>query len=145
MHEKQLQKLDQYVMQINNDTTLKHKIEKINLLLTNQKPITLLSAKNGNNNNNESDQLGVSPSSKPDTSHVVGLELANSANLFADDDSNLLTNVNYDLIDMLLIDLRKYIANSVAVWNSRMSELFKKTKFDDVNSLMFHIDDRNLY
>ena len=36
LHENQNRILDQYIMQINNDITLRHKIEHINLLLTNQ-------------------------------------------------------------------------------------------------------------
>lgn len=44
------------------------------------------------------------------------------------------SNVNYDQIDMLLIDLRKYIAMSVHNWNTKMSEFFKKSKFDDDNT-----------
>ena len=35
LNEKQISKLDKYINEINNDQTLKHKIEKINLLLTN--------------------------------------------------------------------------------------------------------------
>jgi len=46
--------------------------------------------------------------------------------------SSSLSSVNYELIDMLLIDLRKYIASSVVVWNTKMSEFFKKPKFEEV-------------
>ena len=42
------------------------------------------------------------------------------------------SKINYDQVEMLLIDLRKYIANTVNNWNTRMTEFFKKTKFDDV-------------
>ena len=58
LNEKQISKLDKYINEINNDQTLKHKIEKINLLLTNSS----LNQSNGsisflndslNNNNNE--------------------------------------------------------------------------------------------
>ena len=113
--EKQIQKLDKYISEINNDQTLKHKIEKINLVLTNQSaelnalPLTSL-------NNNES------------IFNTLKLEI---------DEGQLnknehLQQVNYDLTEMLLIDLRKYIASSVVHWNTKMTEFFKKSKTDDV-------------
>jgi hypothetical protein len=49
-------------------------------------------------------------------------------------------NINYDLIDMLLIDMRKYIAFTVHSWNVKMNDFFKKTKFDDVKFLSFWLD-----
>ena len=42
------------------------------------------------------------------------------------------SKINYDAVEMLLIDLKKYIAASVLNWNTKMSEFFKKTTFDDV-------------
>ena len=40
-------------------------------------------------------------------------------------------SVNYELVEMHLIELRKFIAVSTFNWNTKMSEFFKKTKFDD--------------
>jgi hypothetical protein len=59
LNEKQISKLDKYINEINNDQTLKHKIEKINLLLTNSSlnqsngSISFLNDSLNNNNNNE--------------------------------------------------------------------------------------------
>lgn len=94
LNEKQLQKLEQYIGQITTDQTLKGKIERINLLLTNHQP-----------------SLGPGDV-------VIG--------------ENEPKRIDYDLIDMLMIDLRKYLAGSVLQWNTRMNEFFKKTKLDDV-------------
>ena len=86
-------RLDQYIAQINADTTFKSKIEKVNLLLTNHETKDSVT---------ESDaQL-----------------------------KQQRRNVNYDLIDMLLIDLRKYLASNVLHWNTKMNEFFKN-KFDE--------------
>ncbi|RNA21858.1 hypothetical protein BpHYR1_030166, partial [Brachionus plicatilis] len=87
LSEKQMQKLDQHLAQINSDTSFKSKIEKINLILTNnlQEAVT---------NVNE---------------------------------------INYALVDLLIIELKKYLANFTIFWNNRVIELFsnKKTKSDD--------------
>ena len=123
MNEKQISKLDKYINEINNDQTLKHKIEKINLLLTNSSlnqsngSISFLNDSLNNNNNNEA---AINPL---DIDHE-------------DDDSNLneqqQQQINYDLIETLLIDLRKFIAMNIFNWNTKMTEFFKKSKTDDV-------------
>lgn len=41
--------------------------------------------------------------------------------------------VNYELIELHLIELRKYIATSICHWNTKMTEFFKKNKFDEQN------------
>jgi hypothetical protein len=115
-------------VQINSDTTLRHKIERINLLLTNRLSANDLLLKVGlasnlvgveeatiSNSNNNSDAM-------PFSQLPVGGDVAAS-------------KVDYSLIEMLLIDLRKYIASSVHLWNMRMSEFFKKSKFEDVRNL----------
>ena len=108
LHEKQIQKLDQYIGQINADLTLKTKIEKINLLLTN---------------------------SSSSLSQNNDLTLSNGEAIISTNDLSVKQkqNIDYDLIDMLLTDLRKFIANSVFYWNTKMSEFFKKSKHDDVS------------
>lgn len=113
MGEKQTQKLDKFISEINNDQTLKHKIEKINLLLTNSASL---------NESILNSEIVVSESS---------LSKLNEIKI---NDSTSGEQVNYDLIEMLLIDLRKFIANSVSNWNNKMTDFFKKsTKSDEVN------------
>ncbi len=107
LHEKQIKMLDQYIAQISSDTTLKNKIEKINLLLTNHET-----------------KEGVHAS-------VAAITTESTSEL----QKKQQKNINYDLIDMFLIDLRKYIAASVQNWNAKMNDFFKKTKFDDVSLL----------
>ena len=124
-------------MQINNDQTLRHKIETINLLLTNQlSPI------------NNPSILSNSPSMNTQHNALINELILSAANDELDSDNELSTSsnrnskelrtstneskINYDQVEMLLIDLRKYIANTVNNWNTRMAEFFKKTKFDDV-------------
>lgn len=166
LNDKQLQKLDQFIAQINNDMTLRHKIEKINLILTNQKlspsrnlnEFALLSGTTAT-----ADMLSASPSQMSTTATEgssislgggggggvlasqemttsfnggqAGSEQTSSSSGGVDAYGGYLSPglVNYDLVDMLLIDLRKYIAHNVAMWNTRMSEFFKKSKFDDVS------------
>jgi hypothetical protein len=110
--EKQTQKLDKYISEINNDQTLKHKIEKINLLLTNSANLneSMLNNDSLNNLNESNDSVSseqIKKESKP---------------------------INYFLIEMLFIDLKKYIANSVYYWNNKMNDFFKKSTKDDVNN-----------
>ena len=112
MNEKQISKLDKYINEINNDQTLKHKIEKINLLLTN------------------SNQMNGSMSFLNDSlNHEQNLV---NPSLNIDDSINSNEKINYDLIESLLIDLRKFIAMNVFNWNTKMTELFKKSKSEDV-------------
>lgn len=87
LSEKQIQKIDQYLVQINNDCSLKTKIEKINLILTNNLQ-----------------------------------EAFKTTN-----------EINYAMVDFLMIDLKKYLANFTIYWNNKIIELFsnKKTKSDD--------------
>jgi len=113
--EKQIQKLDKYISEINNDQTLKHKIEKINLVLTNQST-QLNTLPLASSNNNES------------IFNTLQLEI-DEGQLHS---SEHLQQVNYDLTEMLLIDLKKYLASSVVHWNTKMTEFFKKSKTDDV-------------
>lgn len=133
--------------------TLRHKIEKINLLLTNQKSTkgylnneyfsTSISESTVNN------QLSASPNNTLGEPTTVTASSVSSASSSVNerqqiddlvDEHQMITsptigNVNYELIDMLLIDLKKFIANNVSVWNTRMSEFFKKPK--DVSNLIF--------
>ena len=112
MNEKQISKLDKYINEINNDQTLKHKIEKINLLLTN------------------SNQMNGSMSFLNDSlNHEQNLV---NPSLNIDDSINSNEKINYDLIESLLIDLRKFIAMNVFNWNTKMTEFFKKSKSEDV-------------
>jgi hypothetical protein len=113
LHEKQIQKLDQYITQINTDLSLKSKIEKINLLLTNSSSL--------NNNTNSLNSLSSNLNNNETNLSTSGLI------------EKQRQNIDYDLIDMQLIDLRKYIANNVFYWNTKMSEFFKKSKHDDVS------------
>ena len=129
LQEKQIQKLDQYILQLNGDTTLKHKIEKINLLLTNQIQVNAHSA-----NTNSPDALVAAVPFSGNTNDSVGLELVNDENLTntkIDLSKNESAKINYDLIEMFLIELRKFIATSTFNWNTKMAEFFKKSKFDD--------------
>jgi hypothetical protein len=112
LNEKQISKLDKYITEINNDQTLKHKIEKINLLLTNSNQINGSMSILNDSLNNEQDI--VNPS------------------LNIDDSINSNEKINYDLIESLLIDLRKFIAMNVFNWNTKMTEFFKKSKSEDV-------------
>lgn len=107
-----MQKLDKYITDINNDQTLKHKIEKINLLLTN------------------SSNLSINEVSNP--IDMLNNDLIDSLNHSDIAELSEKQKVNYDLIEMLLIDLRKYISNSAFNWNTKMTEFFKKSKFEDV-------------
>jgi hypothetical protein len=91
LNDKQSQKLDQYLQLLNNDTTLKQKIEKINLLLT---------------------------------------------NFNLKEKENRTSSIDYDTIDLLMIDLKKYIANSVHNWNTKMSDFYKKSKHDETQSIV---------
>lgn len=128
-------------MQINSDTTLRQKIEKINLLLTNN---SSSSNKNDNSNTitiNNMLTLNLSSENSGPTStfylgdsnlqdSLTGSEKISSTPILPSLNS---TEANFYKIDMLLIDLRKYIANSAVNWNTRISEFFKKSsKFDDV-------------
>lgn len=100
-----MQKLDQYIAQINSDATLKHKIEAINLLLTNQMI-------------NEDEQASSISNSNLDQ------KLAKKGPT---------NQINYDEVDLLIIDIKKYIANYVNSWNNRIAEFFnKKSKHEDV-------------
>jgi hypothetical protein len=81
LHEKQNQKLDQYINQINTDTSLKHKIETINLLLT-----------------------------KSTTESII----------------------DYYQIELLIIELKRFIGHSVNYWNAKMSDFLKKPRNDTV-------------
>lgn len=159
LNDKQLQKLDQFIAQINNDTTLRHKIEKINLTLTNQQKLsnTRSSMSNelspGSTSINSSVGDGVLSASPSQASWAAreGASMSSETSSVAATsveqiDEQQATNgggggkslVNYERVDMLLIDLRKYIAHSVYVWNTRMSEFFKKSKTEDV-SLFFRV------
>ena len=107
--EKQINKLDQYISTINSDTILKHKIEKINLLLTNQV------------------HTGIEKVIPADTDLNGSIE-----NLVTNDLSKIESEpVNYELIELHLIELRKFIATSISHWNTKMTEFFKKNKFDE--------------
>ena len=92
LHEKQIQKLDQYINQVIADTTLRHKIETINLLLTTKFM-----------ENNES---------------------------FGGQNNHEL--VDYHQIELLIIDLKRFIGYNVNLWNSRMSDFLKKSKYENV-------------
>jgi hypothetical protein len=120
LHEKQIQKLDQYVAKINADQSqsLKHKIETINLKLTGQKVSSSTSTILINN----MFSINLLSSSEPNKDQAVNSMSSSSS------------KINYDEIDMLLIDLRKYLANYVLSWNTKMSEFFKKSKFDEVTN-----------
>jgi hypothetical protein len=130
-------------MQINSDLTLRHKIEHINLLLTNQsggaslpsspniysKPSNFAPNDNKDSQDDSDDSIDKVKDVKLDSS-----ELASSPNLIdtLNSSQNHQSSINYDKIEILLIDLKKYIANSAHNWNTKMSEFFKKNKYDDV-------------
>ena len=132
MQEKQLQKLDQYIIQINTDGTLKHKIEAINILLTNQNVLNnnkIIKINNLTEINFPSELIDEATTDKQkETPNVISLNdvsLLNHKISAAD-------QLNCDKIEILLIDLKKYIAGSAISWNTKISEFFKKSKFDDV-------------
>ena len=91
MHERQIQKLDQFIMQINSDSTLKHKFETINVILTNQL------------SNLKLEYLNL-------PHHVYKLiNIDNSDSEHAEGNNEPVTSkINYDAVEMLLIDLKKY-------------------------------------
>ena len=138
LHENQNRILDSYIMQINSDLTLRHKIENINLLLTNQSTPSSPSGTSVNTtynpNNQENNEENLSDSlndSRKDTKLGSIESTATSSNLMYTFSSNQNHNINYDKIEMLLIDLKKYIVNSINSWNTKMSEFFKKNKYND--------------
>lgn len=120
LHEKQIQKLEQYVAKINTDQsqTLKHKIETINLKLTGQK----VSSNTSTIVINNMFSINLLSSSEPNKDSTISAMSSSDS------------KINYDEIDMLLIELRKYLAHYVLNWNTKMSEFFKKSKFDEVTS-----------
>ena len=144
LHENQNRTLDSYIMQINSDSTLRHKIEHINLLLTNQSamsspssPKILKSTNLVSNENKDGEHFpeeSIDSIEKPKADKRCSTELSSSPNSIATFSSTQCqhVNINYDKIEILLIDLKKYIANSVNSWNTKMSEFFKKNKYDDV-------------
>lgn len=133
-------------MQINTDLTLRHKIENINLLLTNQSlssPIlnNMPSSINNNisaeiqefNQDNFNDSI---EKKKAQVKLAASFESSPSSNSTIDACNNIgknqnHANINYDKIEMLLIDLKKYIVNCVFHWNTKMSDFFKKNKYTD--------------
>lgn len=115
MIEKQINKLDQYLVQLNSDMTLKHKIEKINLLLTNQV---------------KADRDVMNDSGDLDAPNILNV---------SDLSRNESGPVNYELVEMHLIELRKFIATSTFNWNTKMSEFFKK-KFEEDESNINSVD-----
>jgi hypothetical protein len=132
-------------MQINSDSTLRHKIEHINLLLTNQSamnspssPTTLLKStdlvSNENKDGEHFPEDSIDSIEKTKADKRCSTELSSSPNSIATFSPAQChhVNINYDKIEILLIDLKKYIANSVNSWNTKMSEFFKKNKYDDV-------------
>jgi hypothetical protein len=42
--------------------------------------------------------------------------------------------IDYNQIELLIIDLKRYIGYNVNYWNSKMNDFLKKSKYDDVNS-----------
>lgn len=123
-------------MQINSDTTLRHKIERINLLLTNR----IINKSNLNElllkSNTDMTSLGEDASDAMPFSQLDSDSIKSGGETATELVASQ-SKVDYFLIEMFLIDLRKYIAASVQLWNMRMSEFFKKSKFDDV-SWLFH-------
>lgn len=118
-------KLDQFIAQINSDTTLKYKIERINLLLTNQMHHMSPDRELESNSEIENDNKLSGTDLKGDFGILEGSELASEGN------NNNKGPVNYELVEMHLIELRKFIATSTAGWNAKMAEFFKKTKYAD--------------
>jgi len=108
--------------QLNADTALKHRIEKINLLLTNQ---AVNESFDDSTDTQQLDGEGVAAESE--------VANGNSSRLLDTSGSNGGT-VNYELVEMHLIELRKFIASSIVQWNTKMAEFFKKTKFDEEES-----------
>ena len=146
LHENQNRILDQYIMQINSDITLRHKIEHINLLLTNQSlaspnanmPASLSSfnlhtdTQDGSMDDGSvfNESLDKKKEAKFTSSHEsTSSPIMDQFNSPLQNSSH--ANINYDNIEMLLIDLKKYIVSCVFHWNTKMSEFFKKTKFSD--------------
>jgi len=120
--QQQQAKLDKYMSQLNADTALKHRIEKINLLLTNQ---AVNESFDDSTDTQQLDGEGVAAESE--------VANGNSSRLLDTSGSNGGT-VNYELVEMHLIELRKFIASSIVQWNTKMAEFFKKTKFDEEES-----------
>jgi hypothetical protein len=132
-------------MQINSDTTLRQKIEKINLLLTNNSSLSTktdnsntvtinnvlaLNSSNENSQNVQSSAFYIGDSNLQQHDSTTSVDQISSTPTLSTQNS---VEANFYKIDMLLIDLRKYIANSAVNWNTRISEFFKKSsKFDDV-------------
>ena len=168
LSEKQLQKLDQYIMQINGDTTLRQKCETINLMLANQAapapPCPSSSSSSSfqasnytiNNNNksasNSSSVANMSDLDNAPSSHLTnmisGFHLAGPTTIRSSvqpttqqqQQAQQQQELDFDKIEMLLIDLRKYIATSTIYWNTRVSNFFKKSKFfDDVRLFILFI------
>lgn len=119
-----MNKLDQFIAQINSDTALKYKIERINLLLTNQMHQINASQDLGNSENDK-DNKSSSSELQENLNILDGSELASEGINKGP--------VNYELVEMHLIELRKFIATSTAGWNTKMAELFKKTKSADTD------------
>ena len=124
-------------MQVNTDTTLRHKIEAINLLLANQNILSKNTTTIRINNMlvfNFPHEPADSQSSTHSSSNADNQ--VNDHGLSASSPSHPKPHapqMNCDKLELLLIDLRKYIANSVIYWKTKISEFFKKSKFDDVD------------
>ncbi len=128
MHEKQIQKLDYYIMQINSDTTLRQKIEKINILLTNNSSSSYRNDNTISANNMLTSNVSIENNIPKSTFYLDDSNLQqndstkNSDQISSTPILQLQTNneANFYKIDILLIDLRKYIANSAINWNTRI-------------------------
>lgn len=115
LHEKQMQKLEQYITQINNDTTLRHKIETINLMLTKSTVSPNSSSQQVDNDNDNDEMLNINSKIQENGAHKS-------------------ETIDYNQIELLLIDLKKYIGLTVNYWNNKMSDFLKKSKYEDVSN-----------
>jgi hypothetical protein len=112
LHEKQVQKLDQYIMQINTDMTLKHRIEILNLLLTKSYDQNKLKKQNSISSAKMPFKLNSTQSNQE---ALQSIEL------------------DFNQIELYIIDLKKHIAQIITSWNNKLVDFFKKPKHDDVN------------
>ncbi len=112
----QLTKLDQYIGKLNSDTSLKNRIEKINLLLTNQEVDESFES-NSEDAVSSSVQVLISEEGKQNVNKLLDTSSSNGG------------AVNYELVEMHLIELRKFITTSIVHWNTKMSEFFKVSCF----------------
>jgi hypothetical protein len=97
--------------------TLKHKIEILNLLLT--KSCGHKQSLEKQNSSKEQQQLLK--------------QLSLSANTDQDKAETLQSiELDFNQIELYIIDLKKHIAQTITSWNNKMVDFFKKTKHEDV-------------